>query len=69
MTNFGKLLILACWALMLANIVTLLGINVYLTLNGTPDNTMTQWGSVTQGFLFGTFPTMVKEFLNLKGKE
>lgn len=66
MTHFGRLLILACWALMLGNIVVLLGVNVYLAMLGTPDNTLTQWGSVTQGFLFGTFPTMVRQFLDLK---
>ena len=66
MTHFGKTLILAAWVLMLVIIVLIMGANVYLMVTGQQNATLENWGSTALGFLFGSFITMVRDFLNLR---
>lgn len=58
-----KTLILSGWVLTLVLAVGLIGANVYLAAVERPNEQISNWGSLAMGFIFGAFPTMVRDFL------
>lgn len=58
-----KTLILSGWVLLLAMAVGLVGANVYAFAIGRESDVLSAWGSAAIGFIFGSFPTMVRDFI------
>lgn len=53
------------WGLLTAVTVIILGASVYMAIMGMPlDETLKNWGGTVLGFLFGSFVTIVREFMS-----
>lgn len=61
--NFSKILILSAWILMLILAIAIIGGNVWAMLHGIQNETLTNWGSIVMGFIFGSFVSVVKDFI------
>lgn len=57
------------WALLTVVTILILGASVVMALMGLPlDETLKNWGGTVLGFLFGSFVSIVREFMSDKNK-
>ena len=57
-------IIITGWILLLFVGLAVVGANLYMWINGlTPPDPLQSWGGIVLGFLFGTFISLVKEFM------
>lgn len=53
------------WGLLTVVTVIIVGASVYMAIMGMPlDETLKTWGGTVLGFLFGSFVTIVREFMS-----
>ena len=62
--RISRTLIVAGWTLMLLIAVGILGACVYAMLTGIENETLTNWGGVVMGFVFGSFPAIARDFMS-----
>lgn len=63
----AKGVVLTGWILLMLTCVGIILANVYMWLNGLEvPETLSNWGSAVIGFLFGSFITLLKEFISDK---
>lgn len=62
--HISRTLIITGWVLMLMLAVGILGANVYAMISGIANDTLTNWGGIVMGFVFGAFPAMARDFIN-----
>lgn len=63
----AKGVVLTGWILLMITCVGIILANVYMWLNGLEvPETLSNWGSAVIGFLFGSFITLLKEFITDK---
>lgn len=57
-------IIVTGWVLLLFVGLVVVGANLYMWVTGmTPPDPLQSWGGIVLGFLFGTFISLVKEFM------
>lgn len=57
-------IIVTGWLMLMMMCIVILGANVYMWVTmQTPPEALINWGSSVIGFLFGTFITLLKEFM------
>lgn len=65
--DVSKAVIIVGWSFMMIIGILILAANIYMMINGIPTNeTLINWGGIVLGFLFGSFPSLLKEFITDK---
>ena len=66
----SRTIILIGWVFLLIIGIVVIGANVYMGIHGLELNeTLSNWGGIVLGFLFGSFPTIMREFISDKTDE
>lgn len=63
----AKGIVVTGWLLLIVMSVGIVGSTIYFWIAGRPvPETLENWGSMVLGFLFGTFISLLKDFINGK---